>query len=428
MSLMSRTSAVLSAMVLFGMSLGMPLSSTALSQTRGGPLPSQVTLDRFGLEMMWWSQARLDPTRDKVQQIAVDETMIFVVASSGLTTAIDSETGEQFWTRQLGIQDAPAHLPVANEDLVLIVSATHMYALDKFTGELRWQLELPGYPAAEPAMDEERVYMGMLDGSLYAFSFQEIRNLQRTGRLPQYTANAKLWRFKARDRIRTQPLTNGRVVVFGTQGNRLISVATVRSEESQLNFVFETDNEVSAPLARHADADADYVLMAAQDFKLYCLNMNTGLQRWSPFAVGLPIRETPVVIGNDVYLIALRGGMHSINVRIGKSRWHRPQVEKFIAASEDNVYVRDELGNFMKLDRTTGKVLATAPQRNYSVQILNNRTDRIILATTSGRIVSLREHDLAYPIFHMHPERRPILPEFAPDEPAPPSADDTGSQ
>lgn len=44
--------------------------------------------------------------------------------------------------------------------------------------------------------------------------------------------------------------------------------------------------------------------------------------------------------------------------------------------------------------------------------------DRIFLASPSGLVVALRERGRSFPQYHMFPERRPILPEFAPDPPA----------
>jgi hypothetical protein len=54
---------------------------------------------------------------------------------------------------------------------------------------------------------------------------------------------------------------------------------------------------------------------------------------------------------------------------------------------------------------------------HLSVRVQNERTDRLYLASKDGLVVGLREQGLEFPIYHKYPERRPILPEFAPDDP-----------
>ena len=46
------------------------------------------------------------------------------------------------------------------------------------------------------------------------------------------------------------------------------------------------------------------------------------------------------------------------------------------------------------------------------------------MATKSGLIVCIREQNKEFPTYHMFPERQPILPEFASDEPVDDNADD----
>ena len=75
----------------------------------------------------------------------------------------------------------------------------------------------------------------------------------------------------------------------------------------------------------------------------------------------------------------------------------------------------DDLGNLMVLSRADGAPLGVLPLRDYSIRVANDRTDRIYLCTESGLVVALRERDQEFPEYHMFPERRPILPDFAPE-------------
>src|SRR5262245_28202618 len=109
-----------------------------------GTLPTQKQLYRLGLERSWWGQAVMNPSRDKVRNIAVDEDLVYVQSTSGVTTAFDAETGRQAWAVQLGRFDPPSYPAVSNEDLVLIVVGSTMYGLEKKSGRTMWTLILPG--------------------------------------------------------------------------------------------------------------------------------------------------------------------------------------------------------------------------------------------------------------------------------------------
>jgi hypothetical protein len=46
------------------------------------------------------------------------------------------------------------------------------------------------------------------------------------------------------------------------------------------------------------------------------------------------------------------------------------------------------------------------------------------MSTPSGLVIMLHESDQDYPIYHMNPELRPLLPEFATGNEMPPGAEE----
>ena len=88
----------------------------AFAQLKGDPpLPTHQQLSRIGLERGWWAQAVINPHRDKIKHVSIDEDMVYVQASSGVTTAFDAESGQQLWAVQLGRFDQPSFPAVSNE-------------------------------------------------------------------------------------------------------------------------------------------------------------------------------------------------------------------------------------------------------------------------------------------------------------------------
>ncbi len=371
-------------------------------------LPSSRLLNRYGLQRNWWSHATLNPKRDKVRHLVIDEENLYVQASSGVVSAFNNESGRRLWAIQLGQQDGPSYPLVSNEEFALIVVGLNLYAVNKSTGELIWEISLPTQPSTSPGVDNLRVYIGSLDGSVYAYDLQKIHDLYDENRLPQSSREALVWRYKTARTITTPPISTGLVVNFASQDHSLYSVTAERREQK---FQFQTDAPVSAPIA---ESDG-FLYMASEDFNLYCLNSNNGVLRWDPFISGLPIRKTPVIVNAHVFLSPDRGGLYCLSANTGKSIWWQPKGTEFLAATPERVFMSDRLGNVVILDRADGTSLGALPLRNFSHRLVNDRTDRLYLVTSSGLIVCIREQDREFPLYHKFPDHRPIMPLFAPE-------------
>ena len=404
-------SAILFALALPLVSLS-PTPARAQQSIRGNVLPSHTMLRRHGLVRMWWGQAALDPSQDVINHMLVDEDVVVMQASSGAVTTFDSESGRRLWSAQLGPRDAPSQAAVTNKDFAFIPAARKLYCLDKFSGELLWELKLPRTPSTSPAVSDDQIFYGSYDGSIYAFDLHRVRDLYLKNQLDEWGFLARQWRFKTGKQITTPPIATGRVVNFASLDNSLYSIT---AGSPRLQWQSETDSPVSAPVTYHDG----FLYVACEDFNLYCLNAENGNARWQPFPSGFPIRHTPQVIGEQVFIFPDAGGVFSISTLTGKRIWWRNGVRNFVSSSLDRLYTTDRVGNVVILRRTDGAVMGTMPLRQFGVKYANPRTDRLFLATNSGLLVAIREagaqHE--FPVYHQNPDLLPILPEFAPETP-----------
>ncbi len=388
------------------------LSNAALAQRQatGKLLPTQVQLSHFGLERAWWGQATLNPSRDKVRHVAIDEDLVYVQASSGVTTAFNSETGERLWATQLGRFDQPSFPAVSNEDLALIVVGSTMYGVDKLSGKTVWTLVLPGQPSTGPSVDDNQVYVGTLDGSVYAFSLKKIRQLYREQRLPQWSHEALVWRYQAGKEVTSPPIVTGRVVNFASRDGSLYSVS---APDRKLLYQLQTDAPIVAPLARSGKIQ----YMASEDNTFYALNVENGKVHWE-FTSGLPIRRAPFAIANDLYITPDRGGMYCLEAATGTQRWWQPSLTRFLAVAGGSMFGSDDDGNLIKVSRANGAISGSFPLRVFTIRVSNDRTDRLYLSTESGLIIALRQKGELLPVFHKFPDRLPIVPLVTPEEAA----------
>ena len=409
---MTRLSTTLAALAILSVA-----SSASFAQSR--TLPNSQELARFGLERAWWGQATLDSGQDRVRFMVLDEQSLYVQSSGGLITAFDNETGLKRWAVQLGRHNQPSQACASNDDKVLVITGTTLYALDKIKGDLIWELALPNSASTSPSVDNQRLYYGTLDGSVYAYDLKKIEELHNDNLLPQWTNIALLWRYKAADEITTQPISNDLTLNFASRDNSLYSLTAA---DRKLQWQFETDQAVSAPLGY----SPGFIYLASEDFNVFCIKQDTGSVRWQ-FVAGLPIRKEVRVIGNNCYVFPHRGGVYCISKISGERRWKKPYMEDFVGATKNLVFMTDNLGQVSIFASSDGAPIGALQLKDFSIRYGNELTDRLYMATATGLIVCIREQNKEFPTYHMFPERQPILPEFASDDPAADDADDTAA-
>lgn len=375
-------------------------------------VPTARMLARFGLERAWLSQAIMDVHRDRVRHVQLDEDSFYVQSTGGTVTAFDAETGRKRWAVQLGQKDAPSHAVTSNATQVLVIAGSVMYALDKFSGDQQWELRLENQPSTSPAMDNFNVYYGTLDGSLYAYDLKKVRELHEQGRLPQFSMSALRWRYKSAGEVTAPPVVApNNVLNFASRDSSLYSLTTI---DRKLQWQFETDRPLSAPLGR----SEGMIFLASEDFNVFCIREERGSLRWQ-FVAGLPVKRQPRILNSDVYVFPERGGMYCLSKENGHRRWWQPNLVDYVGATRRVVYVSTATNDLVALSRRDGTLIGSLPLSDFSVRYGNEQNDRLYLATPSGQVMCLRETGNEFPTYHMFPERQPLIPEFAPEvEPA----------
>lgn len=399
----------------------------AMAQRVGGDLlPGPRQLSRLGLERAWSGQAKLNPLRDKVTQFVVDEDMVYVQTTTGLITAFDAESGREAWAVLLGRNDDPMFPVVSSEDEALIIVGPSLYSLSKSTGQIRWELRLPEAPSTGVAVDETQVYIGTLDGAVYAYDRKRIRGLFEESLLPGWSRDALVWKCQVGKAISSPPIPTGRIVSFASLDGSLYGVTASRR---QVVYQLETNNPIRTPVAYASHRNlltnvvTDWTFIAAEDQSFYSVESETGRVRWE-FITGNTVSVAPMAIGYDLFVILDRNGAVCLDQRDGKPRWSRPNLTGLIAVAGNTVFGSDVEGNLISVDRGDGAVNATVNLRRFPHRIANELTDRLYLASDAGTVVCLRQTGRRFPTYHRHPERLPLVPEFAPEEGSePPAAD-----
>jgi len=382
--------------------------ATAPAQGPRGPvLPSERALNAVGLELAWWNQATMDPSRDRIRYFTTDEEISYVQSRSGLVTAFDNSNGRKLWARQLGTPDKASQPAISNEDVVIVAAGVWLHAVERRTGNLAWEIPVPGVPSASPTVDDRQVYQGTLDGTIYAFDLRKLTQYHKEDLLPRWTVKTQTWQYKTGSEITVPSIAKGVVLNVACRDGSLYGLS---ASERQLRFQFETDAPISAPMAY----SGGYLFLASQDFNVYCINADNGVIRWE-YVSGLPIYKQAHVIGSQVFLLPENGGLYCLGTEDGREQWWNPNATDFIGASLSLLYASDEQGNVLIIRRDDGATVASLPLRAFDVRVANDKTDRLFLANSSGLVICLREINRRFPIYLQNPERQPVLPELTPE-------------
>ncbi|MCL2005610.1 MAG: PQQ-binding-like beta-propeller repeat protein [Planctomycetaceae bacterium] len=134
----------------------------------------------------------------------------------------------------------------------------------------------------------------------------------------------------------------------------------------------------------------DIIVTGGRAAYVFAIDARTGNVRWRYPTQG-QLLEPIAVIGKDVYAPTSTGVMHAFDLLTGEERWAVQNVQRFVSASQNRIYVIDRRGRLVCLDRATGQSIFAYDVRRFDHILFNMETDQIFLLTDTGLIQCLRE-------------------------------------
>ncbi|MCA9200471.1 MAG: PQQ-binding-like beta-propeller repeat protein, partial [Planctomycetales bacterium] len=319
----------------------------------------------------------------KLEERLVPRTRIFCQTSNGVLQCINAETGGTEWSVSVGRSTSPGMAAASNGTIVAAVNGANLSLLDYNTGKLLREERLVSTPAVGPldatlgpGMSVDWVFVPTINGLMEGF------HLTDTSRPP--------WRYVSGGEITGRPTVGSHTVSWTTENGDMI-VANANSPVVMYRFELGGSIEAFPALT-----NANRLVVASTSGYAFALDDIRGSTQWE-FAAGDEIVHPPVSIEKDVYLITAGRDLYCVNEEDGMERWVCRGVERFLAASKTRIYALSRFNELLVLDRTNGGRLARVNIGKADLQYVNQSTDRIILATRSGELVSLRERSASWP-------------------------------
>lgn len=352
--------------------------------------PDPTLLDRYNLKHRWTVQVPLVPHREKITSLKVREGLVFVQSNKGLIHSIEGETGRLLWTTTVAGIGGVVYPPALTDQFVYVSTGTTLSQLDRVTGQLIWQKEMPAAATAGPGANNEFVYVPLTDQRLYAFALNDDYNRV-------FTKRPIAWTYNVGESIVNPPVVLPDRVAF-EGGNGILYAANLN--KGDIFYRFYTYSRIAAPIATLNRI----IYLATTDYNLYALDLRSGQIVWR-FPAGFPITRRPEPFQEDVYVIPEGEGLHAIDNLTGQLKWVNPKVSRVIAVSQSNVYAATRYNDLMIVSRADGATRGRWPAPAFTISTDNQYTDRAYLATEDGLIICLHEKQNEQP--YLHPQSPP---------------------
>ena len=335
----------------------------------GNSLPAQDDgvrpSDRGGQPRVLWKYA---PTDCKFSGVIASQGTVFALDRAGRIHALEAPTGNLLWTSadelRFDYGYGFALSPNPEFDALLVGSDTGFFALDRSSGDRIWHTETPS-GVAGPTCTQQVVVAGGADGKVYGCQLATGRILWRHDYLEDRPddppgISGEQARFSGRPARPGSAATDGQMVVLpifdqcralaldASTGQRLWSFPTrgwmharatigprnvyVSSQDKHVYAIDRTLGKLAWKVQTRARNEGSaalldrFVYFGSNDSYLYAVDNGVGRVHWK-YATehqegrGAPIYSRPLVMGDTVYLAAMRGKVYAVNRHTGELIW-----------------------------------------------------------------------------------------------------------
>jgi len=299
-----------------------------------------------------------------VSSAAVVDGMVFVTTHSGATDAIyalDIKNGVIVWKYpQIGYLPAPVSSSPSVVNGVVFFGTeapdSRIYAIDAYTGIARWVSNLTGGIFSSPAVADNRVFIGTLDGFFYCLNM---------------TNGEILWEYAFGGApILSSPAVAYGKVFFGTDNPNCTLYAL---DEFTGDFLWGFSD--GTPIQGSPAVVDELVFIGTLGGTLYALNEISGDILWS-YTISAPIHSSPAVDSfKQLVIIGAEYDVVCVEEMTGTPRWmfstsseigfSSPAITSnglvYIGSHDNNVYCINETTGVEVWNFTTGGTIDSSP-------------------------------------------------------------------
>jgi outer membrane protein assembly factor BamB len=321
---------------------------------------SEVLVKSLKSGRTWWRFS----TGPLSSEPVIDGQLLYATGSDGTLWALHLTENQRIaWTYQVD-GSWGAEPSVVGGTLYIGDNTGTVHAIDAASGKCHWKTTVTSRDPrsrqlfSKAAVSDRRVYLGAADGILYA--------LDRT------TGQQK-WQHDCGDWIRSRPFCAGEIVCAATLEGKVVAV---RDDGDRATTAWTADTG-RHPIYADLAGDAEGVLATTSDFQVAALDLHTGERQWRrslirctftkgmrAFADSMPdIAQAPVTVAQGrVFFTGRDGFVIAADAVTGRRLWRFEsggRVSAGLTTRDGRVFVGQIGGNqvFYALDSETGHPL-----------------------------------------------------------------------
>ena len=430
MSLFSRVGMVL---VAAGLLPGMGRAQDSLCGTLGDALGAEAA----GLVREWIVQVPFDSSTWRLEQVVVGDGLVVAQSGDGGVTAIAARSegtppaapGTVLWFQRLGRQGRTVFPAAVAANVVVVDDDEEIIGLDRATGHVFWRQTVNHAPAAGGVASGDWIYLPLDANGIVRLAANP---LQPRVIVAEEPAPGK--KRKKKDRptatdsesvaprtidagggIGLPPVRYGNGVAWCTDNGKVIVLT--REGKQWVRRAFNLDGMPAGPLLVHGDTI--FATSSAGDAAVIQLGPAGLKTKWS-LTLGATPAGQALRAGKTFVVPLAEGGALGIDAAAGRLLWRSDVIRTPLAADAERLWCLDATGRLALLDPATGERLAWYCTGPFTLPVVNTATDRLVLASPKGTLVSLAPPARANATAKDAPARGPADPAATP-----PAADRT---
>ena len=402
-------------------SMAMPARESRGQGCLAGTAADEFTADAAGLTREWILQLPSVASGYGLAQVVVGEGLVVAQTTDGSVHAVQAapwgdgasspggpRPGSLLWSQRVESSGAPITRAGIGPDLVVVPHVGGVAALERSNGHLRWHEPLSQTASSGAAVIGGWVYVPNSAGTVKRFAVQPLRQPTEAPTADDKATGTKTAKKTAKKtktkRLRKEnlepiaiqsggdhdvgfapvPLADG--VLWCTSDGVLVTLQSSELEWRRLEFSLENP-PAGPPVAR---GRSTFATTTAGD--LARIELPVGFKdmqlAWHTVLPG-PAFSGPFVSGDTVVVSLGDLGIAAYSAETGGELWQTCLTGTILAVGGGRVWLVDELGKLSAFDLADGTPRERLCLGPFTLPVVNVRSDRLLLASRSGMLVSL---------------------------------------
>ena len=386
-----------------------------------GTAADEFTADAAGLRREWILQLPYVASGYSLDQVVVGDGLVVAQTSDGTVHAVQAapwdadsaaagapRAGSLLWSQRVGTGGGPIPRAGIGTDLVVVPHDRGITGLERSTGHLRWNEPFSEIVSGGAAVIGNWVYVPSSPGIVNRFAVTPLRQPVETttaddkrGEAPTGKKAAKKTKTKRQRKESLAPIAihaggNNHVeiapiqlvdgVLWCTSDGLLVTLQPGEIDWRRLEFSLENP-PAGSPVVRDRSI---FAATTAGDLARIELPVSKKELRlaWHTVLPG-PAFSGPFLSGDTVVVSLGDLGIAAYSAETGVERWQTCLTGKILAVGGGRVWLIDELGKLSAFDLADGSPRERLCLGPFTLPVVNIHSDRLLLASSSGILVSL---------------------------------------